>query len=278
MNHQKNILIEGKHNKPVVADLFYNGSLTKQPIVIFAHGFKGFKDWGPYDIIAEHFVKAGFAFVKFNFSHNGTTPENPTAFADLDAFGNNNFTKELDDLHVLLDWVHQHPLKEKFDLTSISLTGHSRGGGVAILKAAEDDRIKKLSTWASPIEFSKYVSPEQVDMWRQMGVIYIENYRTKEKMPLYFQLAEDVLQNRERLDIQRAVKQLKIPFLIVHGTKDETVEYNDALLMHSWNRNADLLVIENGNHSFGAEHPFDKNTLPKHYQQVVDETIAFFKR
>ncbi|WP_435524823.1 hypothetical protein [Chryseobacterium indoltheticum] len=39
--------------------------------------------------------------VKFNFSHNGTTVEDPENFADLEAFGNNNYSKELSDLGVL---------------------------------------------------------------------------------------------------------------------------------------------------------------------------------
>ena len=37
-------------------------------------------------------------FVKFNFSHNGTTLESPSDFKDLESFGNNNFSKELYDL------------------------------------------------------------------------------------------------------------------------------------------------------------------------------------
>ena len=53
MNRFKNILINGKHGKPVVADMFFNGNKDPMPVIIFAHGFKGFKDWGPYDMIAE---------------------------------------------------------------------------------------------------------------------------------------------------------------------------------------------------------------------------------
>ncbi len=279
MKQEKNIIIPGKHSKPVVADLFYDSQKKNQPVVIFAHGFKGFKDWGPYDIIAKQFVDAGFCFIKFNFSHNGTTLDAPDAFADLEAFGQNNFTKELDDFDVIISYIQNDKRSgDLFDNNSIYLAGHSRGGGVAILKAAEDKRVKKISSWASPIEFSKYVTPEQVEIWRQLGVIYVENTRTKQQMPLYYQLAEDVLNNKQRLDIKNAVHHLSIPFLIVHGTEDETVAYADALVMHSWNTNATLLPIINGNHSFGAEHPYTKNELTTDYLTVVHETIRFFKQ
>ncbi len=53
-------------------------------------------------MIAGQFVRAGFAFLKFNFSHNGTTPDHPQDFVDLEAFGNNNYTKQLFDLGKVL--------------------------------------------------------------------------------------------------------------------------------------------------------------------------------
>ncbi|HCI58669.1 MAG TPA: dienelactone hydrolase family protein [Bacteroidia bacterium] len=277
MNRFKNILINGKHGKPVVADMFFNGNKDPMPVIIFAHGFKGFKDWGPYDMIAESFAHAGFVFIKFNFSFNGTTPDNPTEFADLEAFGQNNFTKELDDLDTLLNWLWQHPQKERFDLNTIYLAGHSRGGAISIIKAAEDGRISKIASWASPIEFGKYISPQQLSLWQQAGVIYIENARTHQQMPLYYQLAEDAINNAHRINIHKAVKQLSIPHLIIHGTEDETVSFSDALVMHSWNTRACLTPIASANHSFGAEHPYAGQLLPPHYQQVVNETIAFFR-
>ncbi len=278
MIKEKNIAIEGKHGKPILTDLIYLNSNQAKPVVIFSHGFKGFKDWGPYDLIAENFAKAGFCFVKLNFSHNGTSQSNPVEFVDLEAFGNNNFSKELDDLHCVMDWLQKNQLNgEQFNLENISLIGHSRGGGISILKANEDLRIKKVVGWASVNEFGKYISEEEQKAWKQDGVIYVENLRTKQKMPLYYQLAEDVFKNPERLNIKRAVEKLKIPFLILHGTDDETVTYNDALEMQSWNKNAKLISIEGANHSFGAEHPHNSPYLTDHYQQVVDETIAFLK-
>lgn len=278
MIKEKNIAIEGKHGKPILTDLIYVSSNTAKPIVIFSHGFKGFKDWGPFDLIAENFAYAGFCFVKLNFSYNGTTQSNPVEFVDLESFGNNNFSKELDDLDSVLDWLQKNHLNgEQFDLENISLIGHSRGGGISILKANEDMRIKKVVGWASVNEFGKYISEEEQKTWKQDGVIYVENFRTKQKMPLYYQLAEDVFKNPERLNIKSAVEKLTVPFLIVHGTEDETVTYNDALEMHAWNKNSKLISIERANHSFGAEHPHNSPYLPAHYQQVVDETISFLK-
>lgn len=102
-------ILEGKHNKPILLDYRLPAKETACPVVIFVHGFKGFKDFGAFNLVADKFAEAGFAYVKLNLSHNGTAPEHPIDFVDLDAFGENNFNIELDDLGFVIDWLHQLP-------------------------------------------------------------------------------------------------------------------------------------------------------------------------
>ena len=136
MKESRNIVIKSKHKKPILIDVYYNlpdrqaGKNAKsKPILIFSHGFKGFKDWGHFNIVARKFAEAGFVFVKFNFSHNGTTPDNPLEFADLEAFGNNNYSKELDDLGSVIDWVENGKIEEGVSERWCSLPfGEGRGG------------------------------------------------------------------------------------------------------------------------------------------------------
>jgi hypothetical protein len=93
----ENKLITGTTAKEFGFDLYLpreEKTSGSWPILVFAHGFKGFKDWGHWQKIAESFAAACFAFLKFNFSHNGTNPNNPAEFSDLEAFGQNNFSKE----------------------------------------------------------------------------------------------------------------------------------------------------------------------------------------
>jgi hypothetical protein len=79
--------IPGAKGRGMLADITYDTDNKDVPVVIFAHGFKGFKDWGAHDMIARYFAKNGFRYIKFNFSHNGTTADDPTEFTDLMAFG-----------------------------------------------------------------------------------------------------------------------------------------------------------------------------------------------
>jgi uncharacterized protein len=279
MNIQKNIIVEGQHGKPILLDAYWQTTAERKPIVIFAHGFKGFKDWGTWEAIGKQIVKAGFVFIKFNFSHNGTTPENPSDFQDLAAFGHNNYSIELDDLGSVLDWITIQNLipKDEMNIENISLIGHSRGGGVAIIKAYEDARIKQLITWASVGTLDWMFQPAMIETWRTQGVYTIVNARTKQNMPLYFQLFEDFETNKNRFDTKTALRNFTKPHLIIQGTNDPAIPVAAAELHKSWNKNANLVLINDADHVFGGSHPFTDSLLPLHSQQLVAETIGFLK-
>ena len=281
MHAIKNIIIAGAHNKPIALDLFFEESQGNRPVVIYAHGFNGFKDWGNFDIIAKQFAAAGFVLLKFNFSHNGTSPDQPEVFTDLEAFGNNNYSIQLKDLQLIIDWVSdpKNDYHVAINPNQIYLMGHSMGGGIAILHAAEDSRIKKIITWAS---ISECKTPwgswprDKMEEWEATGVQYYTNGRTKQELPMYYQLCEDYVQNAERLDIKKAIEKLTIPVLICHGTLDTAVDVQNAYDLKSWLPAAQLFTIET-DHVFGRSHPWTAMELPAPMQAVVDKSIEFLK-
>lgn len=275
-----NHLIDGPHDKPILLDLLLLSDGKPKPVVIFTHGFKGLKDWGHFNQMAGRMAEAGFVFVKYNGSYNGTTPENPTEFTDLEAFGNNNFSVELDDLGRVIDWVlnEQNLMSQsELDTSGVFLIGHSRGGGIVILKANEDNRVKKIVTWASVAEFGRYWDEEIMKKWKADGVHYVINGRTGQQMPLYYQLYENYFANIDRLHIPTAEKNLKIPHLIIHGTDDEGVPYESAEELKSYKPDAELLTIDGAGHTFGVKHPWNQKDFPPHAEQVIQATVDFLK-
>jgi len=268
-----NTIIKGSSKKEILIDTtFYEESVTNE-VVVFSHGFKGFKDWGPFNKIAEHFASNGFVFVKFNFSYNGTSIDSPSDFVDLEAFGNNNFCKELDDLGLVIDWV-----VNKFTNSKITLFGHSRGGTISILKSAEDDRISNVTSWASPSDFlAKLPVYEKANKWKESNVAYIYNGRTKQNMPLYYQFYENCIANADRLNIKNAVINMQVPHLHVHGDADPTVLIDEAHNIKSWNSKTHLHIIKGGNHVFDGCHPYDLIAFPKDLKDAIDTTIDFLK-
>ncbi|MBT3611739.1 MAG: alpha/beta hydrolase fold domain-containing protein [Flavobacteriales bacterium] len=274
-----NIVVDGSAGKPILIDATFKANTEAKQVVVFCHGFKGFKDWGPFNKIATHFADNDIVFVKFNFSFNGTTTNDPINFVDLKAFGNNNFCKELDDLSLVLDWIENYQeLKGEIDTSRISLFGHSRGGSIAMLKTAEDSRISKVIGWASPSNFlDRLPKGEKLVKWKEMNVAYIYNGRTKQNMPMYFQFYENCVGNAERLNIEAAVTKISVPHLVVHGSDDSTVLLTEAEKIKSWNKNTHLHIIDGANHVLDGFHPYDLAKFPKDLQEAIDVTIKFLK-
>ncbi|KAB1066591.1 alpha/beta fold hydrolase [Tamlana haliotis] len=279
MNIKKNILIPGKHNKPIVTDVFFTENNSPKPVLIFCHGYKGFKDWGAWNLMANAFAEAGFFFIKFNFAYNGGTPEQPIDFPDLEAFGNNNYTKELDDLKSVLDWITTNTdYKGELDLNKINLMGHSRAGGIVSITAKEDDRIKKVISLAGVSDYgNRYPISGDSELWQKEGVKYVENGRTKQQMPHFYQFYKDFKAHETRLNIKRAVSNLNKPLLIIHGDEDTSVLIEEAKNLQKWKPDSHLKIIEGANHVFGASHPWNESKMPKQLKEVVDTTVKFLK-
>lgn len=272
---EKNIIISNPETRNFLADAFYPESENKLPLVIFAHGYKGYKDWGAWDLMAEKIAEAGFYFVKFNFSHNGTTVENPTHFADLEAFGENNFSKELSDYSVVISHFFTQP---EVDSDKITIIGHSRGGGISTIHAFEDARVKALVVLASVSHFGyRFPSGDRLHEWESNGVMFTENKRTNQQMPHYYQFFEDYKANEESFNIQYASQHMEKPTLVVKAGSDETVKDNEAELLHEWNKDSELVVIENASHTFGAREPWTENTMPSDLEKATASIINFLQ-
>lgn len=272
------VIFSTKHNKKIVWDATWVNDGIKKPVIIFIHGFKGFKDWGTFGLISNYIAKKGFVMIKLNLSHNGTTLEKPQEISDFEAFGNNNLSIELDDIGELLEQLSNGPdiIPEKnINRKKIILLGHSRGGSLAILKAAEDKRVKILITLSAVEDYLKRYSEETVERWQKEGVIKIPNTRTGDEYPLYYQMYEDMLNHNSRLNIKENARKIKIPWLVIHGNNDKTVPYNHGLHLSATNPETELYLVEGADHTYGGYHPYPEKELPSHTLQFLQKTIDF---
>jgi len=248
------------------------------PLLIFAHGFKGFKDWGGFPYLCEKIAENGFAVLSFNFSHSGVDAASPMDFTRLDLFAENTHTIELNDLDLVINYLPQ--LAEDFpgqiDITRVGLIGHSRGGGLSVIAATEHSEINALVTLAAVGGFDRYTT-EQKKRWREKGYIEMPNTRTNQLMKMNVTLLDDIEINSERLDIQKSAAKLNIPYLIIQGKEDLAVKFTDAEKIYS-SANKDqtkLVILENTGHTFGVEHPFKGSTNA--FEEVIKLTAEFFK-
>ena len=246
---------------PIRGDVYAGEDPRPGAAIVVCHGFKGFKDWGYFPYTCQELARrTGYPTIAFNFSGSGIG-EDLLNFTELDLFRANTFTKELDDLALVLDSAQHGDLPELSGVERFGLLGHSRGGGIAVLKASEDHRVECLVTWAATADFNRW-SEETRRQWREEGVVEVLNTRTEQLMPLGLELLEDTEKNAERLDITAAAARLRIFYLVIHGTDDESVPAAEAKRLadaapHETTR---LELIENTGHTFDAVHPFAGTT------------------
>jgi alpha-beta hydrolase superfamily lysophospholipase len=262
---------------PCVDGLSIRGEayLAETPIgsVIICHGFKGFAHWAFFPYLARTLAQDGLNAITFDFSGSGIGPDRES-FTQAEAFAHNTFSRELDDLELVEDYGR----RRKWIHGKFGLFGHSRGGGMAILyAAAEAADVSSLVTWAA-ISYPNRWSPEDVITWRKRGHTEITNSRTGQVMRLETDLLDDVeLHGKTKVNIEAAAAKIKAPWLIVHGTADETVPSSEAEHLHSLSKGMSTLrLIEGANHGFSATHPL--NEVPPVLEKVVLETAKFFVR
>jgi uncharacterized protein len=262
---------------PCADGLFIRGEVypAASPLgsVVICHGFKGFAHWAFFPYLARSLAESGLTAITFDFSGSGIGRDRET-FTEADAFAGNTFSKELEDIANVVDYAR----RMKFIKGKFGLFGHSRGGAMAILYTATPDaEVKSLVTWAA-IGHTNWWTPEEAIIWRKRGYAEVTNSRTGQVMRLGTELLDDVeLHANTTLNVAAAAAKIKVPWLIVHGTTDETVPSTDGERLHELSlRVSTLRLIEGANHGFDAKHPL--NEVPSILERVVQETVMFFVR
>lgn len=277
MTSHKDLILTPSHGNSFLCDAYFPKNKAKG-VVVFVHGFKGFKDWGHWEAIARVFVEHGYIFVKFNFSHNGTTLDAPSDFHDLEAFGQNNYSLEWADIDTVLNWVKNNKTFWPSDQSRepIFLIGHSRGGAISLVKAMDDERIAGFIGWAS-VDGLDYAwrSPGFIKEWKKKGKYEVVNGRTQQIMPLYYQLYEDFQAHAEQFDIDRRLPNYQKPVLLIHGTEDPAIPHSAAEHLKKLAPRGALHLIKGADHVFGGRHPFEEEELPEHTKELVETSLGF---
>lgn len=244
-----------------------------RPAVVICHGFKGFKDWGYFPVTADRLARAGCAAVSFNFSGAGVGDDGET-FDEPERFGRNTYSAQLADLDIILQALGSGSLG--LEPSAVGLLGHSMGGGVAILRAARDRTIQALVTWASVARFGRLWRDDQIADWRRTGRLDVVNQRTGDVLPLYPDIVDDLEQNQGSLDVLRAAGDVRVPWLIAHGSADETVPVGDARELSKGAPGATPLILDRAGHTFGIKHPWSGST--EAFDRLLEATLDWFSR
>lgn len=250
------------------------------PVIIFLHGFKGFKDWGPFPDVCEELTRAGFGVLAMNFSLNGIG-DRRTEFTELDLFERETFSQDLNDIETVITALQKGEISDKhasLNTDKIGLLGHSRGGHTAIAAAALFNPVQCLVTWSAVADYRERWTDQMKKDWEEQGYTEIENSRTGQKMKVGKVVYEDSIDNAERVIAINQVKDLRIPTLFIHGRDDETVPHTDAEKLHiaCAAKEKELRLVSNAGHTYETAHPFEEEEFPKPLSEVLEWTEGWF--
>lgn len=218
-----------------------------ETLVILGHGVTGNKDRPLLIAVAEGLSKLGWPCLRISYAGNG---ESEGRFEDC------TISKEIGDLKAVLDNVP--------DYVRPVYIGHSMGGAVGVLTAAQDYRIQLLVSLAGMTHTADFVQrefgnlvPGQDNMWGEPGCplsqAYVDNLTTIG-------------------DTLSAAATLIQPWLLVHGTADDVVPAKDSEDAF----NAASIQAKSCRMIPGAGHTFDEAGYPQIVLWIHEWLTAHF--
>jgi len=199
--------------------------------IIVCHGFASSKDFKLIWHISDAIAQSGLCSFRFDFSGCG---ESEGEFRD------SSYVKQKHDLHSAIDFVMKKGYKK------IVLVGHSMGGAVSLMTAANDKRVIAVVDLAAPSHperdfVKKFNVAQHKDMEHYHFILGSKKYTLSKRF------VEDISEAK----IDKAVKSLKIPLLFVHGTEDSVVGHDQSQhLFEISSGKKKIEIIQGANHLF----------------------------
>lgn len=251
-------------------------------IILFLHGFKGFKDWGPFPDACEDISRSGFAVLAMNFSLNGVSGEDMTEFDQLDHFARETLSQDLDDVGSVIEALKNGEIntdKASLNTDEIGILGHSRGGQTAVAAAAEYPEIACLVTWSAVADYNARWSEKMVNDWETRGYTEIKNTRTGQTMRIDKLVYDDAMAHADRVIALNRIKDLYLPALFIHAKNDESVPYQEAekLYRNCPSKEKELKLVAGTGHTFDGTHPFEDDDFPDTFREVLNHTKNWFE-
>ena len=218
------------------------------PVVLYIHGGgwkAGDKATGSGKVNCDVLAKAGYAVVSINYKLNTRGTH--------DAFPQNIY-----DCKTAIRWIRKEAATYGFDPDRIAMAGGSAGGHLSMLMAYTPE-VEELSLGALYPEYSVKISCV-IDLF---GVADVRKWGFKHFIGNG--KSEEDLRRIELVSPITHVTSKTVPTLVIHGTADPTVPFNqaEALIeqLKAYGVPHELISIEGAQHAFPiTPHPRNQQT------------------
>lgn len=214
------------------------------PVVVMCHGFSTSKDSRTSVRLEEILNDQGISTFRFDFFGHG---ESEGEFEEITT------SEAIDDVLNAIKFVKESGHNKT------GLMGSSFGGMASLIAASRSDNPGILAL-KSPLSdyrsmaHARHSEPELKD-WKEKGFIEFESAE-EEKQRLNYSFYEDA----ENVKAYEAARKIKIPALIVHGDKDETVPLSQSQKTARLIENCRLEIIK------GCDHVYSD---PEHFERML---------
>jgi len=203
-------------------------------LVIVCHGFSGSKEGqGQAVEMSEQLKSRGISTLLFDFAGSGKSEGEDRE---------RTLSKQVEDLAAAVAWARQEDFKK------IILSGRSFGGSTVLSYAAHDQKIAAVCTWAAVARLERFFLP--LVGGRAEGpadeLIVLEGEKGR------LELQRSFFQDLKNHDIARcAASVAPRSLLVVHGTADESVPPEEAVIIYrAASEPKQLAWIEGADHRF----------------------------
>jgi dipeptidyl aminopeptidase/acylaminoacyl peptidase len=209
-----------------------------KPVIILCHGFTTSKNSSTYVRLEKILNENGISTFRFDFFGHG---ESEGKFEDVT-------TSE-----AAADILNAIKFLKNLGYSKSGLVGSSFGGMASIIAASKTDDLFILAL-KSPVSdyLGKLISQkseQEIETWRERGYIYY-----KEKLKLNYSFFEDA----GKVNGHEAAEKIRIPTLIVHGDKDDSVPIEQSKKTANLIENCKLEIIEGADHYYSKPEDFEK--------------------
>ncbi|HET9947223.1 MAG TPA: alpha/beta fold hydrolase [Patescibacteria group bacterium] len=255
---QRQLFITTKDNV-VLSSLLCEPTIATKKIIILCHGITVDKEeGGVFTKLSQELVSSGFATIRFDFRGHGES-------------GGNSEEMTISGELVDLEAVYQAVKKEGFE--KIGIIAQSFGGGIATL-FTPSHTIEALCLWSPVLNYEHCFLHPTLPWLSQRKDEIRQDFKEKGWSTLgsrKMKIGKELYGEMENYFPFKQLHKITVPTVIVHGSADTYVPYEDSQkYILEMKEKGKLVTIE------GGEHGFHDN--PVHEEEAERITVAFFRK